>query len=53
MSVAEIDRICKAGIKVSKNGEQFADYIRLMDYSDARRDEALRLKWADVNWQQQ
>lgn len=50
VTMEEIKRICEAGIKVSKNGEQFADYIRLMSYCGARRDEALRLKWSDVNW---
>ena len=47
---AEIERLCKEGLKVSKNGQEFADYIRLMAYSGARRNEALRLKWTDVDW---
>ncbi len=52
VSQADIDRLCEAAIEVSKNGQEFADYLRLMAYSGARRNEALRLKWSDVNWQQ-
>jgi integrase len=48
---ADIERLCKAAMKVSKNGRQFADYVMLMAYSGARRNEALRLKWSDVDWQ--
>jgi integrase len=32
-----------------RNGTQFADYLRLLAYSGAREQEALRLKWEDVN----
>ncbi len=48
---AEIEKLSKAGLEASKNGQEFADYIWLMAYSGARRNEALRLKWSDVNWQ--
>lgn len=61
ISAAEIDTICRTAFEMrpdedgtlqpaSKNAQQFADYIRLMAYSGGRRDETLRLKWADVNW---
>ncbi|MBM3824981.1 MAG: integrase [Verrucomicrobia bacterium] len=33
-----------------KNGRQFADYIWLMAYTGARRNEALALRWTDVNF---
>jgi integrase len=52
VSQGDIVRLCEAAIEVSKNGQEFADYLRLMAYSGARRNEALRLKWSDVNWQQ-
>ena len=39
-------------MKVSKNGKQFADYIKLMAYCGSRRSETLRLKWADVDSKQ-
>lgn len=47
---AEIERLCAKALTVSKNGQQFADYVRLMAYSGARKSETLRLKWADVDW---
>jgi integrase len=51
-SADEIERICAAGVKESKNGTEFANYIRLMAYCGARMSETLRLKWSDVDWQQ-
>jgi integrase len=48
---ADIERLCEGAMTVSKNGQQFADYVLLMARSGARRNEALRLKWADVDWQ--
>lgn len=48
---AEIEKICAAALEVSKNGCEFGDYIRLMAYSGARRNEALRLKWSAVDGQ--
>jgi integrase len=47
----KIDKICEAALEVSKNGREFSDYVLLMAYSGARRNEALRLKWADTDWQ--
>lgn len=52
VALPEIEKVCKAGLTVSKNGREFADYVFLMAYSGARRNEALRLKWSDVDWQQ-
>jgi integrase len=49
---AQINALCKAGMKVSKNGKQFTDYIKLMAYCGSRRDETLRLRWPDVDWNQ-
>lgn len=51
VTLSQIEGICKAGLKVSKNGREFADYVLLMAYCGARRNEALRLKWSDVDWQ--
>ena len=49
----EFDRLCEAALKVSKNGQQFCDYLRLLLYSGGRMAETLRLRWADVNWDQE
>lgn len=46
---AEVDQVCEAALQVSGNGRQFVDYIRFMQYSGARRSEALRVKWNDVH----
>ena len=32
-----------------KNGPQFVDYIRFLQYSGAREQEALKIRWADVS----
>ena len=37
--------------KQLKNARQFADYLWLMAYTGARRNEALRLRWADVDFE--
>jgi integrase len=51
VSQKEIETLCDAALTASKNGREFADYILLMAYSGARRNEALRLKWSAVDWQ--
>jgi integrase len=47
----EFDRLCDAALKVSKNGQQFCDYLRLLLYSGGRMAEMLRLRWLDVDWE--
>jgi integrase len=47
---AELEAICQAAVKASKNGRQLADYLRLLAYSGARRNEALTLRWYDVDF---
>jgi len=56
----ELVKLCEAamakggdGTPVTKNGQQFCDYVRLMAYSGARRNEALALRWADVDFEQE
>ena len=60
---ADLDKLCRAAfetrtnedgepVPVTKNAQQFADYIKLMAYCGSRRDETLRLRWGDVNWAQ-
>jgi integrase len=50
-SEAQISAVCEKAVDVSKNGQEFGDYIRLLAYSGARMSEALRLKWSDVDWE--
>jgi integrase len=48
-----IETLCQAALadKTFKNGREFADYIKLMAACGARRNETLRLKWSDVDWE--
>jgi integrase len=58
-STADLEKLCAAAldtketgdkkVPVTENGQQFADYIRLMAYSGCRRNEALGLQWKDVD----
>lgn len=65
LSASDIVELCAAAMKVRmvlsvpsepiamtayKNGQQFSDYIRLMAFCGSRRNETLRLKWSDVDW---
>jgi integrase len=53
VSEADIDAVCNAAFEESKNAQELADYVRLMTYTGARRNEALRLKWADVDFERE
>ena len=59
---AELERLCEAAFETRKNeaGEtvpvtrtlkEFVDYIKLLAYSGARRNEALGLRWPDVDFE--
>ena len=60
---ADIDTLCKAAIETMKkdddgklerkfkNGQQFADFVRLMAYCGSRMSETLRLRWSDVDFE--
>ena len=47
-TLAEIERICDAGLTATKNGQQLADYLRFLAFTGAREQEALRIRWVDV-----
>jgi integrase len=53
LAVDDINCLCEVAVKdqVFKNGREFADYVKLMAACGARRNETLRLKWADVDWE--
>ena len=51
LSPVAFENLCKVAVKCGKNGIQLCDYLRLLAYSGARRDEALALKWEDVNFE--
>jgi integrase len=51
---AEFDRLITAARNAcEKNGEQLADYLRFLAFSGAREKEALRIKWADVDFERE
>jgi integrase len=68
VTAVEIESLCSAafspvffGSRIAQSGEcgaplrnaqQFSDYIKLMAYCGARRDETLRLEWKDAKWEQ-
>ena len=45
----DIDLFCEAALIASKNGIEFADYIRLMALCGSREQETIKLRWADVD----
>src|SRR6266480_1267436 len=45
LSPTAFEELCKAAADCRKNRVQLLDYLRLLAYSGARRDEALALKW--------
>lgn len=51
VTAGDIDNLCAKALSSSKNGQRLADYLRLMAYTGARRSEALRLCWRDVDFE--
>jgi integrase len=50
----EFDRLIEAARNgCKKNGEELADYLRFLAFSGAREQEALRIKWADVEFERE
>lgn len=59
-SAEDLEKLCTAamdenehGEPVTKNWLQFCDYIRLLAYCGAREQEALRLRWPDVDFERE
>ena len=51
LTPAQFGELCKGAAECGKNHVQVTDYLRLLAYSGARRDEALALKWEDVSFE--
>ncbi|MBA2435103.1 MAG: tyrosine-type recombinase/integrase [Chthoniobacterales bacterium] len=49
LTPTEFERLLESAKNCSKNGEQFHDYLRFLAFSGAREAEALRIRWADVD----
>lgn len=50
ITTVPLDSVCSAVMEVSKNGQQVADYLRVMAYCGSRMTETLSLRWEDVYW---
>jgi integrase len=61
-ATADLDRLCSAAFEtkqdkagqsapVTENARQFVDYVKLMAYCGARRNETLALRWQDVDFE--
>lgn len=48
----DVNRFCRGALTASKNGQQFADYVRLLALCGAREQEAIKLRWVDVDFKQ-
>lgn len=46
----DVDQFCQAALVASKNGAEFADYVRLLSLCGAREQETIKLRWADVDF---
>ena len=60
----DLEKLCKAAAgkrkgengvvaPVTENAEQFTDYIKFLAYCGARRNEALAMRWQDVDFKQE
>lgn len=47
----DVDQFCQAALSASKNGVEFADYLRLLSLCGAREQETIKLRWADVDFE--
>lgn len=47
----DVDLFCEAAAVASKNGTEFADYVRLLSLCGAREQETIKLRWADVDFE--
>jgi integrase len=46
----DVDLFCRAALTASRNGLQFADYVRLLALCGAREQETIKLRRADVDF---
>jgi integrase len=47
----DVDLFCEAALTASKNGAEFADYVRLLALCGAREQETIKVRWADVDFE--
>jgi len=47
----DVDQFCQTARTASKNGAEFADYLRLLALCGAREQETIKLRWAAVDFE--
>ena len=47
----DVAQFCQAASVASKNGAEFADYLRLLALCGAREQETIKLRWTDVDFE--
>jgi integrase len=47
----QFEKLCTAARLCGKNGEELVDYLKFLAFTGARCSEALRVKWADVDFE--
>jgi integrase len=52
LTPANFEALCEAALTCSKNGRQLVGYLRFLAFSGARCNEALRIKWEDVDFKE-
>jgi integrase len=51
LTPAQFEKLCDAARVCGKNGDELVDYIKFLAFTGARCSEALRVKWADVDFE--
>jgi len=52
-TTADLESVCRAAFGAIKNAALFSDYVKLLALCGARRNEALALRWRDVDFEQE
>jgi integrase len=50
LTPAQFEKLCAIARACSKNGDELVDYLKFLAFTGARCSEALRVKWADVDF---
>jgi len=50
LTPAQFEKLCGTARLCGKNGDELVDYIKFLAFTGARCSEALRVKWADVDF---
>jgi len=51
LTPAEFEKLCSAAHRCGKNSDELVDYLKFLAFTGARCSEALRVKWADVDFE--